>query len=102
RPRSTAMFGQVVDQRHRELSRVGAVAAVAALAQAVRHARAGAAVGALGPDQGPLALGIGGSGTAVAAHAAENDHPALRAIMLGKIEHHLIDRRAIGLRPATL
>ena len=36
------------------------------------------------------------------AHAAEGDDPALGAVLLRQIEHHLVDRRAVGLGPGTV
>ncbi|MCX4198562.1 hypothetical protein OMR07_26260 [Methylobacterium organophilum] len=58
-------------------------------------------IGPLRPDPGALAQGIGGGRAAVAAHAAEGDDAATFAELLRQVQHHLIDRRAIRLRPAA-
>src|SRR5690606_17714202 len=58
-------------------------------------------VGALGPNHPALAFDVGSGGAAVAAHAAESDHAALGSELLRQVEHHLVDGRAVGLRPAA-
>ena len=80
----------------------GIETAVTGFAQAVRHARTDATVGALGPYLATLAPHVGGSGAAVATHAAEDDHPAVGPELLGQVEHHLVDGRGVGFRPGTL
>src|SRR5690606_23170901 len=89
------------DQGNRQLAGVAAEAAVTTLTQGIGHARAGAAVAPLGPDEAALAAHIGSRCTAVAAHAAEDDNATVGSILLGQIEHHLVDGGAVGFRPAT-
>src|SRR5690606_9466529 len=89
------------DQGLRQLARATAERAVAPFAQGVRHAGTGAGIGALGPDPPALAQDVGGGSATVAAHAAECDDAAALAELLGQVEHHLIDRGAVGLRPAA-
>src|SRR3990167_9250144 len=101
-PGLTALLGQIIDQPGGQLPRVGAEAAVGTLAQAVRHARADAGIATLGPDGPALASHIGRCGAAIAAHATERNDAAESGKMLGKIEHHLIDRRAVGFWPGSL
>src|SRR5690606_20728712 len=90
-----------VDQSLGKLPRIATERAVAALAKVVWHARACAGIGILRPHPSALAQQVGSRRAAIAAHAAECDHTATITIMLGQVEHHLIDGRAVRLRPAA-